>query len=327
MDSMNSAEVSTLLLCFARLKHKPAESFAASYCSRSSQLLQKTAAALRRRRRQCDLSSIAAANTDVYSPQSLVNTLGAMAMLEYSPPESWSTLFFAASRLLMPAFTAKDFAYCMWALATLDLQPSQRWMDELLVHLRQHIPTMRSSELSAIIWALAKLGHKPGVSWMQRFLDRVTALASTSSDFAQAATIYSTSSHHHSRSLLLSSATNSSTATRMAAQGAASVSVEQMPSEPAVPRTPLQLSADFSSIILHGLTIWATARLDYPNALVISDSKEDSEQSASYVTAAADALDHSGIAEVVTVGSAYSQKSAGAVNMTVSRDGSLLFQF
>eukprot|EP00879_Flechtneria_rotunda_P011720 GHRR01012241.1.p1 GENE.GHRR01012241.1~~GHRR01012241.1.p1 ORF type:complete len:527 (+),score=239.26 GHRR01012241.1:1782-3362(+) len=265
---MNATELAGSLLSLARLHYRPHAAFMNVYCSCSSRLLAAQAPVSRaaasstisdtavawslpsnvssRRLRASSTvtgsaaaaaqhisqsnaaSSVHALRQAQYCPQTLANTLGAMVMLSYKPPQHWSASFLAASRQLLGQFSARDFSYTIWALAMLDIQPPQQWMDAFLVHLRKHLPGMTSSQLSPIIWALARLEHKPGVDWMQRFLNRVIALTNIDDN---------------------SSSSNSSesdgTASRLA------------------PRSPLQLSTDFSSIVLHGLTAWAAARLEY----------------------------------------------------------------
>ncbi|KAF6257606.1 hypothetical protein COO60DRAFT_1211694 [Scenedesmus sp. NREL 46B-D3] len=207
LPRMRPTELTNTLLCLARLKATPDAAFMATFCSCSSRLLNRTAsvagsvtagkglgaaAAAGRQLLQAhssstsstpgstlsstSSSSTAAAAADLYCPQTLTNTLGAMAMLRYQPPRAWSRAFLAASQQLLPAFTPRDFSFAIWALAQLEVQPQPHWLDLFLVQLRQHVPTMDSAQLSATIWALAKLGHQPGVDWMQRFLDRVVAL-------------------------------------------------------------------------------------------------------------------------------------------------------
>eukprot|EP00878_Enallax_costatus_P017475 GHUV01018356.1.p1 GENE.GHUV01018356.1~~GHUV01018356.1.p1 ORF type:complete len:890 (+),score=363.92 GHUV01018356.1:326-2995(+) len=271
LSSMNSMELSSLLLSLTRLRHKPRAAFMAHYCSRSVQLLDQTTAvhskprrSSRSRLRHSDRPAADGVGAELYSPQSLANTVGAMAMLHYQPPKAWSRAFLAASEQLLPAFSARDFAYCIWALAMLDIQPPQLWLDEFLVQLRQHIPTMVSSELSATIWAVAKLNHKPGVDWMQRFLDRVVSLTQSSTASEQVGTASSSSSQdcNGSQSSCISR-DGEATQVLPVAWVATAAAHKQPVSTAQAPRTPLQLSTDFSSIILHGLTLWATARLEY----------------------------------------------------------------
>lgn len=200
-------------------------------------------------------------------------------MLQYQPPKAWSKAFLATSQLLLPVFAARDFAYCIWALAMLDIQPPQLWLDDFLVQLRHHIPTMASSELSATIWALAKLNHKPGVDWMQRFLDRVAALTQTSIDDEQVGDADSTMSQE-TENLQSSRLNPAGEATQGLAllQAMASPAHRQPVAAGLAPRTPLQLSTDFSSIILHGLTSWATARLECQGVLSGDHSSNSTAQ-------------------------------------------------
>lgn len=175
----------------------------------------------------------------LYNPQSLANTLGALAMLGHTPDPCWCQRFLASVQAQLPHFAGRDFAYVVWALAVLDVQPSQAWMDYLLVHLGCHVPVMSSQQLSAVVWGLARLNHRPGVDLMQRFLARVAALTPQPS-------MQSSSAIDGTKQL--GGGTGHSTTSSLCGSRA--------------PPSPLQLSGYFSAIVCHGLTTWAAARLE-----------------------------------------------------------------
>jgi hypothetical protein len=281
---MTPVQLAGTLLSLARLRCQPSSSFLQAYCVRTEALVSATAVAagarsarrqgtvrvLRRKRsspQQQDLQGVSIfpqhnssegdaslpsasraalrkQHKQLYTPQELANTLGALAKLEYRPSKQWCASFFAASAALLPSFSGRDFAYTIWALALLELQPPAAWMDAYLVQLRAHVPTMTSQQLSAVIWALARLDHRPGVAWMNRFLDRVAALSPQPGMAAAAAA--------GSSAVSSGSSTGSSSSSSGSAEGAGV----------AAPPSPLQLSGYFSAIILQGLTAWAASCLD-----------------------------------------------------------------
>lgn len=104
------------------------------------------------------------------------------------------------------------------------------------------------------------------------------------------------------------------------------------------PRTPLQLSADFSSIILHGLTLWATTRLEYPSVPGVSSSiKEAMEHMGSDLPAHARSSSSAisligsragdGSRSSQLAGNGPLEAAAGAVTTSTSRDGYIVFHF
>jgi hypothetical protein len=192
-----------------------------------------------------------------------------------------------------------------------------QWLDAYLVALRQQLPEMSSSDLSTVIWALAKLNHRPGKVWMQRFLDRVAAVTGS---------------------------TGGSSRRQQAAEAGVAAGQQQAPT------APVQLSADFSSIILHGITAWAAARLQYSQSAA-ADNSSSSTQPLHYVGGPqkrtrrhkASSNDMNGIVKAGINGDDAPTSVSGAAGqrqpqqlmqaegsgmaMTYSRDGSVVFHF
>jgi hypothetical protein len=370
LPSMTPTELTNTLLCLARLKAAPNAAFMATFCSCSSRLLHRTASvagavaaggglgAAAAAGRQLlaghssssssssntsiasstSPSSTAAAAADLYCPQTLGNTLGAMAKLRYQPPRAWSRAFLAASQQLLPAFRPRDFSFTIWGLAQLDLQPQPQWLDLYLVQLRQHVPTMDSAQLSATIWALAMLGHRPGVDWMQRFLDRVVALSGSTQQQQQL--------DRHASSSRAAAAAGAAGGAAVAGRRRrlAGVTAHAAAAAAAAPPSALQLSTDFSSIILHGLTMWAVARLDYQMPGSRSTAASSSSSSvpegelvlARSMTNSVEVVGHaagsngsslSGAPVAVHDAAPSSVDGVGGMVTSISRDGSIVFHF